>query len=318
MMLVRLLLIAVVLVASVPVRAMEWHWLEQMRVAVQQLDYRGEFVHRRGDTISAYSIVHQYKDGKSMELLQQLDGDMLEVFREGKKFVCYYPEGSSTSMDHPIPSAPFSQVNELNLEQISTSYKAMAIGEERVAGLVARVILLSSDEWRFSHKLWLERESNLLLQSEMIDTDGSILEQFRFTRVELNAAITGEELVPKLDGVALRQQTMIRKDMSMPEDEGFDSQFSWLPDGFKLTHAYAGMQADKWTERRSYSDGLTSFSVFVEKGMAMKNKTSLAKNGATNAVMAEQSGYSVTVVGEIPADTARKIVSGLMVDSWAM
>lgn len=319
MILLRLLLIVVVLAgASASVGAMEWHWLEQMRVAVQQTDYRGEFVHRRGDTISAYSIVHRYEQGQSLELLQQLDGDMIEVFREGEKLVCFYPEGSATSMNHPIPAAPFSQVYELDLERISETYKATTVGEERVAGFIARVVTLSADQWRYSQKLWLEKDTGLLLQSEMLGADGKVLEQFRFTRLELNAVITEQELQPKLEGNAQRQQTTFRMKDASPDDKEFNSQLTWLPEGFRLTHAFAGMQAEKWTERRSYSDGLTSFTVFVEKGMAMQNKTSLATMGATNALMAELSGYAVTVVGEIPTATARKLAAEIEVTAWAM
>ncbi|TCS39803.1 MucB/RseB C-terminal domain-containing protein [Reinekea marinisedimentorum] len=319
MMLLRLVLVVIAVTgASLPASAMEWHWLEQMRVAVQQTDYRGEFVHRRGDTISAYSIVHRYDQGKSLELLQQLDGDMIEVFREGEELVCFYPEGSSSSMNHPIPAAPFSQVYELDLDRISDSYMATTVGEERVAGYIARVVLLSADQWRYSQKLWLEKDTGLLLQSEMLDTDGKVLEQFRFTRLEINAEIAESELQPKLEGSAQRQQSTFRMKMNQPDDESFNSQLTWLPEGFQLTHAFAGMQADKWTERRSYSDGLTSFTVFVEKGMAMKNKTSLAKMGATNALMAEQSGYAITVVGEIPTVTAKKLATQIEVTAWAM
>jgi len=319
MILARLFVVVVVLVGvSVPVSAMEWHWLEQMRVAVQQTDYRGEFVHRRGDKISAYSIVHRFDQNVSRELLQQLDGDMIEVFREGERLVCFYPEGSSTSMSHPIPAAPFSQVFELDLERISESYTATSIGEERVAGFISRVVLLSSDEWRYDQKLWLEKDTGLLLQSEMLDGQGQVLEQFRFTRLELNADISDSELKPKLEGVAQRQQATFRMKSENADDSEFNSQLHWLPEGFKLTHAYAGMQAEKWAERRSYSDGLTSFTIFIEKGMPMKSKTSVAKMGATNAVMAEQAGYSMTIVGEIPATTARKIISEIEVTAWAM
>lgn len=311
-----LLFSAVTVVLSPSVLAMEWHWLEQMRLAVQQTSYRGEFVHRRGDDLSAYSIVHRYQQDQSVELLRQLDGDMVEVFRQGERLVCYYPEGSSTSMNHPIPAAPFSQVFELDLDQIGDSYRAQLVGEEHVAGYLARIILLKGDEWRFSQKLWLEKDSDLLLQSEWLDSDGNALEQFRFTRLEIGADVAVDELTPMLEGQAERQQTIFRMVAQTPVDDQFLSRLEWVPEGFVLTHATVNQQAEKWTEQRSYSDGLSSFSVFVEKGTGMDSiNGSVARMGVTNAFMATKSGYALTVVGEIPSKTAKKIVAEMLIQS---
>jgi negative regulator of sigma E activity len=53
---------------------------------------------------------------------------------------------------------------------------------------------------------------------------------------------------------------------------------------------------------------LTSFSVFVEKDSQLANaQSAVAKMGATSALMVFQQGLGVTVIGEIPADTAKRI-----------
>jgi sigma-E factor negative regulatory protein RseB len=301
------------LVLSAASSAMEWKQLDSMRIAIQELNYRGEFLHRRGDDTSVYSIVHQYKNQQSTELLQQLDGDMVEVLRQGDRMVCYYPEGSEEAINHAVPAAPFSQVGELELDRIATNYKAMKVGQARVAGYQTNIIELTGDGWRFRQKFWLEQQTNLLLQSELIDLNGEVLEQFRFTRIELGVDITEKELVPSLEGdVNARQQSAFKTTQTMADDSEFLSQLQWLPSGYELTHTSQKTDANGWLEQRTFSDGLTSFSVFVESGQSSVNQSSaLAKMGATTALMTAKNDLAITVIGEIPDKTAKQIAQML-------
>lgn len=306
-MLRRLLITALLFVSTA--NAMEWQQLDKMRMAIQQQNYRGEYIHRRGDTSNAYSIVHQFKDGQGTELLRQLDGDMIEVVRTNDQVTCYLPKGSESALNHAVPAAPFSQVSQLSLDRIASNYKAMKVGSERVAGYQADIIELAGDEWRYRQRLWLERDTMLLLQSELVDEQGQVLEQFRFTRLELGVPIDQNDLVPSLKGKenVLQQSTSIE----MPEassDKAFDSTLEWLPAGYQLTHAEHKAQSQGWLEQRTYSDGLTSFSVFIElKRDADLSQSALAKMGATTALMTLKGDLSITVIGEIPNSTARRI-----------
>ncbi len=296
------------------VQAMEWQQLDLMRQAFQEQNYRGEYLHRRGDASSLYNIVHRYELGKSTELLKQLDGDMVEVLREGDRIDCFYPEGSEDALSHAVPAAPFSQVNALDLSRIAMNYKAVSLGMARVAGLQTHIIELVGDDWRYRHRLWLETETNLLLQSEIIGLDGEVLEQFRFARIELGVDIRAEELVPSLmDDQNARRQTVYRNEPEPPVEQGFLTRLTWLPEGYLLMRSSRKDMVNGWMEQRTYSDGLASFSIFLEKDDSRKQPAALAKMGATNALMQSENGLSVTVIGEIPVSTAKKIAQGLSV-----
>ncbi|WP_320824573.1 MucB/RseB C-terminal domain-containing protein [Reinekea sp.] len=307
------------LVGAAPVQAMEWQWLNAMRQAVQDTSYRGDYIHRRGDQTNAYSIVHRFDQGQAVELLRQLDGDMLEILRDGLRTVCYFPDGSEAALTHAVPAAPFSQVAELDLQRIGENYHAHASGEQRVAGFNARIIELKGDEWRYSQRFWLETESNFLLQSELIDPSGVILEQFRFTRLEIGATIEAAELVPSLKDSAVLQQVAFRPPVDVPNDADYNSQLDWLPVGFSLAHSEAHQDSTGIYEQRTFSDGLASFSVFIE-GLALPaaDQSALAKMGATTALMTSVSGYSVTIIGEIPVMTAKKIAQMLSIATPAL
>lgn len=305
------------LLYSAPLQAMEWQQLDEMRLAVQQQNYRGEYLHRRGDQTSAYSVVHRYTGGASTELLRQLDGDMIEVLRSDDELVCYLPGDASGALNHAIPAAPFSQVGALELTMIADNYQAMTIGTERVAGYQADIIELSGDDWRYHQRLWLERDTRLLLQSELIDPDGRILEQFRFSRLELNVPIASWELEPSLKdqpGV-VQQSAQIKRPQGM-QVETFKSQLGWLPDGFKLSRSQRSNTPTGWLEQRSFTDGLVTLSVFVEQGKAGSGQQSgLAKMGATSALMTYRDGLNITVVGEVPSRTVKAIAEQISLAS---
>lgn len=303
-----------------PTQAMEWQMLDEMRQAVQQQDYRGEYLHRRGDQSSVYSIVHRFRNGTNHELLRQLDGDMIEVLRQGDELICYLPADSRNALNHAIPAAPFSQVESLDLDIIAENYKAMAIGSERVAGYQSSIIELRSDDWRYRQKLWLEKSTGFLLQSELLSPNGDVLEQFRFTRLELGAVIEDRELIPTLQGDAdVIQQTVLKARPESTGDEGLATVLGWMPMGFELTFAQRSTTPDGWLEQRTFSDGLATVSVFVEQGAAGQiTQTGLAKMGATTALMTSRDGMGITVVGEIPDRTARAIAEEVSLASSAI
>lgn len=302
----RVVLMVLSLTLAWPAQAMEWQWLSQMRDAIQNASYQGEYLHRRGDQTSAYSIAHTVRDGEPVERLQQLDGAMIEVIRRGNRLVCYYPAGAEDQLARPIPAAPFSQVGPMALDRLAQSYQAEAVGEARVAGRSARVITLTADPWRYTHRLWLDRDTGLLLQSEILSSDDEILEQFRYTRLSVGGPVPESALQPTLSGSNGRQQALVQPPMPVPDTESFLTELSWMPPMFKLTMAQRDASADGWLEKRVYSDGLATFSVFIEPAMAAE-PDSLVRMGATTALMSEIDGLTVTVIGEIPRATAERL-----------
>ncbi|MFQ3231633.1 MucB/RseB C-terminal domain-containing protein [Reinekea sp.] len=305
----RLLLVGLVSMQSV--QAMEWMWLEKMRLSVQQLTYRGEFLHRRGDETNVYSVIHQYdKQGGTTELLKQLDGFMVEVLRQGELLTCYFPEGSETAADHAVPAAPFTQLTAMDIERISQTYKAMEVGEERVAGFKTKIISLSTGPWGYEHRYWLDKGTHMLLQSELIDADGNVLEQFRFTRLELNAVLKPTELTPTVESPVLVQKSQISHLANKQQSKKV--KLNWMPNGFMLSHSATSASAQGWTEKLIYSDGLTSFSVFVDSAGLKMPQSTMAKMGATTALMISRDKLGITVIGEVPEQTALKLAQNVV------
>jgi sigma-E factor negative regulatory protein RseB len=88
-------------------------------------------------------------------------------------------------------------------------------------------------------------------------------------------------------------------------------QLAWVPPGF----AFVGeRQVRNQIDMMMYTDGLTTFSVFVEAADGTIPE-GVAQRGATLAVMDaltyQDKRYRITVVGEIPVVTAQKIAQNI-------
>jgi sigma-E factor negative regulatory protein RseB len=101
-------------------------------------------------------------------------------------------------------------------------------------------------------------------------------------------------------------------------DKGSRWQPAWVPPGFVLAN-YTFSEADGHME--TYTDGLASFSVFAKPLYAGDDNTGLpqvsttVKKGATVVLMRllaqEPEAVQVSVLGEIPSDTAARVIASV-------
>ena len=80
---------------------------------------------------------------------------------------------------------------------------------------------------------------------------------------------------------------------------------NWLPDGFKLV----GMRGD----RLHFTDGLATFSVFIET-LALPPMPDLATTEGGTVLITRRhktTGPQITVVGEVPVRTARRVAESV-------
>jgi sigma-E factor negative regulatory protein RseB len=88
----------------------------------------------------------------------------------------------------------------------------------------------------------------------------------------------------------------------------------WRPDGFVPAAAPRSGKG----QAVAFSDGLAAFSVFVEPARKMVMPTGASRIGATTVYMKQLSvddiAFFVTVVGEVPPTTARKVAESVTID----
>lgn len=286
-------------------------WLSLMQSAAMENDYRGTFVFSRGPMLSTVQVVHRYDNGVEQERLTQLDGEMGEVIRNGTEVMCVLPENRVVKLEKDAFSnkvlAVFSE-----FMPDHEMYALEVAGFERLIGRHSvEIAVRAVDEHRYSYRLWLDRDTGFLLKSVLHDIEGKELEQFRYTNLELPAKISDEELSPLRQGDAILHKMISSpgKDQNWPTEMLWD--LSWVPQGFSSL----GRSSQPGQNVLVYSDGLATFSVFVEAVDDQMMPEGASMVGATVAyhqrVMTGKHHYAVTVMGEIPAMTAMKLAKSV-------
>ena len=295
-------------------------WLERLGPALNMTTYRGVFVYARGERVHSMQIAHRFNHGVVEERLVLQDGGSGEIVRKGMNVVCVLPETGRVKLDQVIPSGPFAEAFTSQLVPVSRWYKAEMKGEDRVAGYdVVSVSLTAKDPYRYSHRLWLEKSTGLLLKSHVRNAEGDVLEQFQFTSLRIGEDIPDNEFEVRTEGREI-SRTLNEPDSASPIVQRTDGwTLGWRPEGF---FPAAAPRSGKG-HAVAFSDGLAAFSVFVEPAGPVTMPTGASMIGATTIYMRQMkeggNAYLITVVGELPPQTARKVAESVGIeDSFAL
>lgn len=324
-----LLVLAVVVTASAAtgVAAEEQkdptYWLQKLGPALTKTSYKGVFVYVRGDQVSSMQVAHRYHNGVVEERLVMQDGELGEIVRKGRNVVCVVPEHGRLELSSAIPSGPFSEAFITQLAPFGRWYHPEIIGRDRIAGHdVERLALKARDSLRYSHELWLERSTGLPLKGRVLSGSGEVLEYFHFTSLVISDSLPDGEFEIRTKGREVSRTLPLDNPPTLAMSEAGSSNSSqetktegwtlgWKPDGF---HPAAAPEAGSG-EAFAFSDGLASFSVFVEPATGIEMPSGTSRIGATTVYMRRLKNnakdFLVTVVGEIPLETALKVAESL-------
>lgn len=298
--------------------------LQRMNGAFTSHSYDGVFSYYTGGELASLRVVHKEVAGVQRERLVHLNGAPREIIRRGEVVSCIVMPGDDLiALEKSIPAGPFARAFVRQFDQIASTYSVGTFGEGRAAGRVAlRVAITPKDQHRYGYRLWIDKETSLLLRSELVDHNGQKLEIFMFNQLLVGDDVQDEALEPEdLSGGMVSHLTLQAADEPWsPPPQAADTMpsgwsTSWLPAGFEMTDAHMRHKPASGSQVSSlmYSDGLAAFSIYVEPMPKDGAASMVSQNGATVAVthqINEQGKYFlVTLVGEIPVDTARNIVT---------
>ncbi len=286
-------------------------WLMYMQQASVEQNYTGRFMFSRGPMSSAMSISHQYEGGLEKERLKQLDGEMGEIVRDGERVMCVFPNNRVVEVEASPLSQNFTQ-KFVGFMPGKTHYSLAIKGKERMIERSCVVLEISADdEDRYSYKLWIDEEKGLLLKSELLDAQGAALERFQYTQIAYPKTLDAAIFKVVGEGQTIKHEVIKTQDKGMSWSTALMWQVSWLPKGYEKING----QAREGENIMVFSDGLSTFSVFIEsvgKGAMPEGATQV---GATTAYSTDHSvaghEYHVTVVGEVPAMTAMKVAKSV-------
>lgn len=311
------------LACTAPVAAMgPKAWLAEMNRAFAELDYDGVFSYFAGGDVATLRVVHMVIDGEPRERLAYLNGPQREVVRRGDSTVSILSRDDRlVGLAGSIPSGPFARAYSGAFDRISDQYDIAHTGLGRVAGRAAdRISVTPRDRDRYGYRIWLDRENRLMLRSELVGTNGEKLEFFQFTSISFGADVSPAALEPRLDAAQTTQHFEFDSGTAARAVEPrLGWRAAWVPAGFSVAAAeiHRTLAQPSPVDTVMYTDGLASFTVFVEDKPREVEAGGLVRHGATVALSdqlrAPGGGWSlVTLVGEVPESTARRIAASVV------
>lgn len=288
-------------------------WLEKVAEAARTLTYEGVFVYQHQGAMEAMRIFHRADDAGISERLISLTGTAREIVRDNEKVICILPDSRSVLVDRRSSNNPLSQLVPRDVQHLSSSYNLSIAGEGRVADREAvKIDITPQDRFRFGYRLWVDRQSGLLLQADVFDESGDPIEQLMFTELRTPVSIADDMLKPQMPTEGF---TWYREE---PLASGAKAASSWkfegLPPGFELVAQELRRVpgSDKAVEHLLFSDGLANVSAYIEKGSdgeAFKGHSAMGAVRAYGRLLNRTT--QITVVGEVPAITVERIGEGI-------
>jgi sigma-E factor negative regulatory protein RseB len=289
-------------------------WLTRMSAAVQQTSYEGTVIRIRDGKAEALKVFHTVTDGVIREKVVAQEGDGLEIIRHGNEVHCILPDRESVLVEEWNDQSTLFSTLPSSEVRFGSEYDVVVVREERVAGRRAILVAIRPhDQYRYGHRIWLDVKTAFPLQTQLIDTAGTPIEQVKFADISLNKSIDLAMLEPSVDIESFRWFNQPARHVNQHIET--DWQATNLPRGFRAvaTHGEKLPGSDGMTTHIVYSDGLATVSVFIASEAA-PDSGGPSSIGGSNSFSTTVDGHRVTAVGEVPAITVRQIATTMTYD----
>lgn len=286
-------------------------WLDRMASVVATMDYEGTVIRRKNGRSDALKVVHRVVDGVVHEKVITQEGNGLEIIRRGNEVHCILPDQKSVLIEQWNDRSTLFSTLPSSEVRFGSEYDLSIVREERVAGRRALLLAIRPhDNFRFGHRLWLDRETAFPLRTELVAADGSLIEQLKFADVRLDSTIPDQALMPSLslDNFTWYSEPARYEVVDVETDWASDD----LPNGFRVVSTRTEQMpgVDTPVTHIVYGDGLATVSVFIAE-QPDGEVAGQFRVGASNSYSIRRDDVQVTAVGEVPAVTVQRIARSM-------
>ncbi|MFV0477272.1 MAG: MucB/RseB C-terminal domain-containing protein [Parahaliea sp.] len=280
-------------------------WLDRMSHSSHHIAYHGVVTLQRGDDMQVMQISHSVNGDAASEELTKLTGQGAQVIRERHPLQCLHTGPRLLQIETTLSAS--SSDNNCG---VGRYYRFSVMPGERIAGRRAVTINVEPrDMYRYGYRMELDSETGLLLRSTTIGRGQIALERFQFANLSYGSPLPAD---------ISNEDVELIHEASHPDMTAAGTRVSpvawalgWLPSGFAVTEPTPGSRG-----RLTYTDGLAAFSVFVEPlSTAIKPGEGVAREGSTmsytRGLELDGRPILVTVIGEVPVNTARMVADSI-------
>ena len=290
-------------------------FLEAISNSSHQLNYEGVFVVQHDTKMLASKIVH-CSNGKGTTKINTLDGLPREIISTDEVVKSFFPAFHSIRLEQGQVRRLFPNLITEPVDNYLKNYNLRYIGDDRVATRSCHVVeFLPKDNLRYPHVFCVDNTSNLVLRSSTLGTNGEPLLTSFFTEIKLEKNVSNNALSPsykdtknwQVENVSLENQNKTNTNLIIGK----------LPPGFeRISEFTRNSPHNKGIMiHQMYSDGLSSFSVFVEESApGSKTKQLIVSKMLQNSLSfysAQVDNHIITVVGDLPLNSVKQIVSSV-------
>jgi sigma-E factor negative regulatory protein RseB len=280
--------------------------LDRMAESGAAVSHRGMATLQRGSDLRVLRVQRQLDGDEVTETVSLLGHDAQAAspptVRSGHRADCTHP-------GHDLLRASRRPGDNCG---VAAHYRLSVSEGDRVAGRETRRLTAEPrDMYRYAYVLEVDAATAQLLKVTTLTRDGRPLEQFQYASLVLDES--SQSTHPPV-AQAASEKTENRSADAVPEqaaDSGMMSGWraGWLPAGFVATESSRGA-------RQTFTDGMASFSVFVEPAAgglppgegAVREGSTLAY---TRGMQLNGRDVLITVVGEVPVNTARIVADSI-------
>ena len=274
-----------------------------MSKAMKTSNYQGTVVFLKNGKLEAMKYFHAARHNAEQERLMSLNSPLREIIRTASQVSCHFKTTQQTFVDYRPFERSFLLDIPKNIDELGGIYSFDLVGEENIALLPTYVISIQPrDDFRYTRKIWIEKQYFLPLKAVIYDFSGQPLEQMVFTDFQVKESLPFEKEKP------------YPIDPNHLSDSATQPPFvvNALPLGFQqIFFTRSPMHnSDQLVDHMVLSDGFSSVSVYMEN----KNTTfqpGLQSIGAVNSFSLPIGEYELTVMGEVPGKTVKFIADSI-------
>ncbi|KEY57071.1 sigma-E factor regulatory protein RseB [Serratia sp. DD3] len=281
--------------------------LQQMSSASRSLNYELAYISVSNQGIESLRYRHAVVDKQPLGQLLHMDGPRREVLQRGGGISYFEPglEPFTLSGEHIVDALP--AIVFADFSTLQKYYDFISVGHTRISDRPCDVFrIVARDGSRFSYVIWIDTENRLPLRVDLLDRDGEMLEQYRVISV-----VVGEQVMSVMQGLLDANLPPL---LSLPAAKKltFNWTTGWLPAGVKevASNRRKLPNMTDQVESRLYSDGLFSFSVNITPS-GSDTSQQFYRQGRRTIQTEIRDGYEITVVGELPPTTAKRIAESI-------
>ncbi|MDX1374402.1 MAG: MucB/RseB C-terminal domain-containing protein [Burkholderiales bacterium] len=282
-------------------------WLHRIYEATHSLSYTGTFVYQHDRRSETSRVTRRSSAQGDVERLEVLDGEPREIVRSKEGVRCYLPQARTLKVDRHGVSRRFPTMLPEQVTELLKHYTVQVGAIDRVAGRSCQTVALQpKDRFRYGYELCADVSTGMLLRSITLNETNAPVEQFTFTQLEVGD-VRPEAVEPQHTTRTWRiEEASVRPADLAAEGWRVDAD---LPGFEKIVEVVRVLREREPVGQLVYSDGLAAVSVFIEpaRGRHDATRRGAAAVGGINIFVREVDDHIVTVVGEAPAASGRRI-----------